>query len=316
MTIPLSAGARGALAAMEARGGAPFETLAAPEARAAFDLNWPQMQDPPPLEAEEIGLPIPGGSLSALVFRGRTAPAQGARLLLYLHGGGWVVGSPRSHAAICRRLADAGEAVVVSPDYPLAPEAPFPQAPDALEACLRALPALARGLGAAAERISVAGDSAGGNLAACLALAAAANPELPALRAQLLFYPNTDARQQHASFARFATGFGLTRATMAWYRDQYVTAPGQVADPRVSPLLADLAPLASRLPRTFVALAGADILHDEGADYADRLAAAGVALDRRTWPGEIHGFLSMCRYCPAGHEAIEAAARTWRDADP
>ena len=302
----LTDGARAVLAAQTP--GRPFEQMTAPEARSAFDQGWPDLQEPAASGLTEGPMPLPLGGMPALVWRATTAPDLGAPVILYLHGGGWVVGSPASHAAICQRLAAAAGAVVICPDYRLAPEHPFPAAAEDAIACLAALPEAAAELGVDPGRIIVAGDSAGGNLAAVTALASASDGALPRVAAQLLFYPNTDATQSAASYTRFATGFGLTAATMRWFRDQYV-GHDQQADWRVSPLRADPSMLAKAAP-AFVVLAEADILHDEGAAYADVLEKASVQVTRRTWHGELHGFLSHCRHSPAAFDAI-AEASDW-----
>ena len=158
------------------------------------------------------------------------------------------------------------------------------------------------------SRVGVAGDSAGGNLAAVLALLAR-DGLAPSLAAQILIYPNTDARQTADSYRRFGDGFGLTAATMAWFRDHYVRTPDDIMDWRVSPLLApDLAGVAP----AFVALAGCDILADEGAAYAKRLQAAGVPVMLRQWPGQIHGFVSMGRHIPAARQVVAEGVAAWR----
>ena len=314
----LAPGAQAALAAMEAAGGPPLEELDPPAARIAHAATDAMLQAPPPAgaahEADPVSFDVPAEPIRATVWRGAGADATGAPAILYLHGGGWVVGSPETHALICARLAAACDAVVVCPDYRLAPEARFPAAVDDTLACLGGLPALAAALGAdpvrivLAARIAIGGDSAGGNLAAVAALAAARDPDLPDPRAQLLFYPNTSARQDLSSFRRFASGFGLTAVTMRWFRDHYVSG-SEIDDWRVSPLRADLS-----LPPApaFIALAGADILADEGVAYAARLDAAGVPVETRLWPGHLHGFLSMSRHDPAADEAIAAAAAVLR----
>ncbi|MDH2327102.1 alpha/beta hydrolase [Cereibacter sp. SYSU M97828] len=275
--MTLSAGARAVLAL---KSGAPFETMTAPEARAAFDAAWPLTQSPPEGPAAE---PWEVAGLPALRW------GSGLRTILYFHGGGWVVGSPRSHAGICQRLATACDATVIAPEYRLAPEHPFPAAQQDALACLRALRA----------GVIVAGDSAGGNLAAVTALCAARDATLPQPAAQLLYYPNTALGPYDRS--PFATGFGLTADTMHWFRDQYRP---DAADWRAKPLLGDPTGAAP----AHVVLAGADILHDEGRAYADLLAAAGVDVQTDLWPGSLHGFLSMDRFDPAAAEAIAASA--------
>lgn len=167
------------------------------------------------------------------------------------------------------------------------------------------------GLGIDASRIAVAGDSAGGNLAAVLALLARDDKCRPT--AQLLFYPNTDAAQTADSYRRFAEGFGLTAATMAWFRDHYVRDAVDINDWRVSPLKANS--LAGAAP-AFIAIAGHDILADEGEAYARRLEMDGVPIVVKRWPGQIHGFVSMGRHGPASRQAVEAAVAAWRNFDP
>lgn len=300
----LTPGAEAVLAAQSP--GRPFEDMTAAEARAAFDRGWPELQEPAASGLADGPLPLSLAGRPALAWRGTGAPDAGAPVILYLHGGGWVVGSPASHAAICQRLAAATGAVVVCPDYRLAPEHPFPAAIEDALACLDALPGVADELGVDPGRVLVAGDSAGGNLAAVAALASVRDPDLPRVSAQLLFYPNTDATQGADSYTRFAEGFGLSAATMRWFRDQYVSHD-RLEDWRVSPLLAERAMLAEA-PAAFIALAEADILHDEGAAYADALGAAGAKVTCRTWHGELHGFLSHCRHSPAAFDAIAEAA--------
>lgn len=286
----------GAQQVLDLPAGSPFETLSATEARAAFDASWPLTQAP-----TEAAIPVPYDR--GLGWRGKSAP-QDARVILYLHGGGWVVGSPQSHAAICQRLANACDAVVLAPDYRLAPEHPFPAAAEDTVAGLAALPSAATRLGFDPARIVVAGDSAGGNLAAVAALAAARDPRMPQPKAQVLYYPNTSAGQTHDSYVRFGDGYGLTAQTMRWFRNAYLPDPAQFDDWRVSPLLADLDGVAP----AHVVLAGADILYDEGRAYADRLITAGVDVQADLWPDRLHGFLSMCRYDPAALDAIVATA--------
>ncbi|RWC57127.1 alpha/beta hydrolase [Mesorhizobium sp.] len=293
-----------------AAGGAPFETGSVAAARAAYNASFPTLQgEHEPVAATlEKRIDGPNGSITVRIHRGIGALPNGAPALLYLHGGGWVIGNLDSHDEICRLMANLGNAVIVSPDYRLAPEHKFPAG---LEDCLSALRFMAENaadLGIDKARIGVAGDSAGGNLAAVLALLAR-DGLAPSLAAQILIYPNTDARQTADSYRRFGEGFGLTAATMAWFRDHYVRTPDDTLDWRASPLLApDLASVAP----AFVALAGCDILADEGAAYAARLQAAGVPVILRQWPGQIHGFVSMGRHIPAARQAVAEAAAAWR----
>jgi acetyl esterase len=209
-------------------------------------------------------------------------------LIVYYHGGGWVVGDLDTHDQPCRLLAKASGARVLSVDYRLAPEHRFP-APvdDALAAFYDAVSSAER-LGADPARVAVAGDSAGGHLAAVtaqLAVAAAGGP-VPAF--QLLIYPVTDFAEVAQSRLEFAEGFLLTKESMDWFEEQFLGPDGDRRDPRASPLLAeDLAGVAPAL----VVTAGFDPLRDEGEAYATRLREAGVRTILRRHPGYVHGFI-------------------------
>lgn len=235
--------------------------------------------------------------------------ATGRPLVLFLHGGGWVMCGLDTHDALCRRLAAASGAVVVSADYRLAPEHPWPAAPDDALTVLLWARSEAGALGCDPDRVVVAGDSSGGNLAAVTALRA---PEL--LAGQLLCYPPLDASTAAGSIegavtgsaagsvVEYGTGHFHTAAHMAWYWEQY---GGDPAHPHVSPLRASDAELA-RLPRTLLVLADCDVLRDEGLAYARRLGAAGVDCAVQLHPGVFHGFLGLP--LPAGAAAVAAAA--------
>ncbi|WP_137932548.1 alpha/beta hydrolase [Mesorhizobium comanense] len=289
-----------------AAGGEPFENGCVTAARAAYVASFPTLQGEhePVAATSQRQIDGPNGPVTIRIHRGIGAPRTGARAVLYLHGGGWVIGNLDSHDEICRWLANLGNAVVVCPDYRLAPEHKFPAGLEDCTAALRFMADHASELGIDPARIAAAGDSAGGNLAAVLALLAR-DGLAPALAAQILIYPNTDAGQGADSYRRFGQGFGLTAATMAWFRDHYVRTPDDITDWRVSPLLAsDLAAVAP----AFVAIAGHDILADEGTAYAERLRADGVPVVLRHWPGQIHGFVSMGRHMLASRQAISEAA--------
>lgn len=290
-------------------GGRPFEEGSVAEARAAHDAAYPFLQGNREAVAEtrEIRIDGPNGAIPSRIHRGIGAPGKGAPALLYLHGGGWVVGGLDSHDDICRWFANLAAAVVVCPDYRLAPEHRFPAGLEDCAATLRHM-ANAGDLGIDAGRIAVGGDSAGGNLAAVLALMAR-NGEAPALAAQLLIYPNTDAGQTADSYRRFGEGFGLTARSMRWFRDQYVRGEADIADWRVSPLKAESL---AGAPPAYVALAGCDILADEGEAYARRLAADGVPTTVRRRPGQIHGYFSAGRHVPAARETVGEAVEAWR----
>ncbi|MET9610351.1 alpha/beta hydrolase [Streptomyces sp. NPDC006512] len=228
--------------------------------------------------------------------------AEGRPLAVYLHGGGWVMCGLDTHDRLCRELAAASGAVIVSAGYRLAPEHPWPAAPDdALNVLLWAR-AQAASLGCDPGRVVVAGDSSGANLAAVTALRA---PELVA--GQLLVYPPLDASMGSESVTAYGRGHFHTAAHMAWYWDQY---GGDPAHPHVSPLRA---PDLSRLPRTLIVLADCDLLRDEGLAYGRRLGEAGVDCEVRLYPGVFHGFLGLP--LPAGAAARTGAA-AWLAATP
>ncbi|UWU31338.1 alpha/beta hydrolase (plasmid) [Rhizobium sp. WSM1274] len=251
------------------------------------------------------------GAIRLKIWRGRAAPRQGAPALLYLHGGGFVIGAPETHEDICRTLANMAGAVVVSPDYRLAPEHPFPAAIDDCAAALVWMTEQADALGIDPLRIIVAGDSAGGNLAAVVALLAR-DGQVPDIIGQVLIYPVTDQLQTRDSYSRYEEGFGLTAAAMKWFRDHYLPDAESRSDWRASPLsVASLTGVAPAL----VILAGYDVLFDEGAAYAERLSSEAQATSR-TWPGQIHGFVSKRGAIPEGQEALEAIAMAWRTMDP
>jgi len=292
--------------------GSPFEAGTPEQARRAYEDGLPDLQG----EREPVGsvtertIAGPGGPLTLRIYRGQGAPEAGAPALLYLHGGGWVIGNLESHDEICRWFANIAGSVVVAPDYRLAPEHKFPAAVEDCRAVLSFMQDHAGALGIEKKRIAVAGDSAGGNLAAVLSLLARGD-RVP-LTAQLLLYPNTDAAQTAGSYRRFAEGFGLTATTMAWFRDHYIRDAADIGDWRVSPLRAES--LAGVAP-AFVAIAGHDILADEGEAYARRLQDDGVQVVLKHWPGQIHGFVSMGRHGPASREAVSAAVAAWRGFD-
>jgi len=289
-----------------------FETGTPGEARRAYVAGLPTMQAErePVASLSEHTIAGPGGPLPFRIYRGQGAATAGAPALLYLHGGGWVIGNLDSHDEICRWFANIAACVVICPDYRLAPEHKFPAAVEDCRTVLSFMQDHAADLGIDAKRIAVAGDSAGGNLATVLSLIA--REDKHPLTAQLLLYPNTDAAQTADSYRRFAEGFGLTAATMAWFRDHYIRDAADIDDWRVSPLKS--ASLAGAAP-AFVAIAGHDILADEGEAYARRLEEDGVPVVLKRWPGQIHGFVTMGRHGPASREAVGAAVAAWRSFD-
>lgn len=231
--------------------------------------------------------------------------------VVYLHGGGWVVGTVESYDPFCRALAARTPSIVVSVDYRLAPEHPFPAAVDDAWAVTEWVATRGSELGTAPGRLVVAGDSAGGNLAAVVALRAR-DAELP-LSLQVLIYPVTDAGLRSSGYARFGETLNLTHAKMKWYAAHYL-GTADAAHPEASPLRAD--DLAGAAP-ALVQTAEYDALADEGEAYARRLREAGVRVALTRYDGQIHGFLRLRAYCgDQTDEAISEIAAAIRTARP
>ena len=287
----------------------PVEDCTPVAARAQFlagvaATQWPPEEVDETTERDARGIRVK-------IWRGRGAPQDGAPAMLYLHGGGWVIGAPETHEDICRILANIAGAVVVSPDYRLAPEHPFPAAADDSAATLAWMSEEAATLGIDPSRIVIAGDSAGGNLAAVVALMAR-DGDVPPVIGQMLIYPVTDQHQASDSYRRCATDFGLTAEGMRWFRDHYVQDDADRSNWRASPMQV---PSLQGVAPAFVVLAGYDVLFDEGLAYAQRLEAEASA-STRIWPGQIHGFVSMGRAIPEAREALDAIVSAWRGMDP
>jgi acetyl esterase len=248
----------------------------------------------------ELVIPGPAGDLAARVYR----PEAGGPVptVVLFHGGGWVIGDLDTHDNMARSICRDCSAVVVSVDYRLAPENPFPAAvEDALAATEWVGERLADFGGS--EKLAVAGDSAGGNLSAVVAQQLR-DTGGPAIAAQLLIYPAVDVTGEYASRLENAEGYFLDLATMAWFMNHYAADPSHHTDPRVSPLRHhDL----TGLPPAVVVTAEFDPLRDEGEAYAAELSAAGVPVEVRRFDGMIHGFFDMGGFSPAAQAAVDEA---------
>lgn len=232
----------------------------------------------------------------------RSGPVPGRPVVVYLHGGGWVLCGLDTHDHLVRELANAVDAVVVAVDYRLAPEHPFPAAVEDAWVAIHYVAEHAAELGGDPGRLAVAGDSAGGNLAAVMALRCR-DEAGPPLAFQLLICPVTDADLDRASYHQPEEFQFLTRAHMEWYWERYVDDPDLRRDPWCAPLRAgDL----SGLPPAYVATAEHDPLRDEGLAYAERLAEAGCTVEHRCFEGLAHGFSNVSDFLPAAKEANDA----------
>jgi acetyl esterase len=246
-------------------------------------------------------VPGPAGELPVRVYTPEGEPPF--PIVVWFHGGGWVVGTLDTYDPLCRALAAAVPAVVVSVGYRLAPEHPWPAAVEDAYAATLWASRNAAGLGGAQDRLAVAGDSAGGNLAAVVALGARDRGG-PAIAFQLLVYPALDAAADTASWRDHAEGFHLTAAGMRWYWDHYLGgADGRAPD--ASPLRAAFL---GGLPPALVIVAEHDVLRDEGEAYAARLAGAGVAATATRYPGMVHGFFRWRAVTATADTALAEAA--------
>jgi acetyl esterase len=255
----------------------------------------------PPGDDVHVLRDVDAGGVAARLYRPNDRDDLG--LLVYLHGGGWVIGDLDSHDNVCRNLANGSGHAVLSIDYRLAPEHPFPAGLEDAVAATRWAHANASTLGCRADRIAIGGDSAGGNIAAVVAQLA----PVP-LVFQLLIYPVTDCTQGQPSYTENANGPFLTKSGMSWFIDHYLSGgSGTPADPRVSPLFASDAALAAT-PPALVVTAEYDPLRDEGDAYAARLAALGVPTSHVRFGGMFHGFVSLAEFLDGGKGATALAA--------
>ncbi len=295
---------------MARAGRPPLHTLTPAEARAAYELGAGVLEVPKAAlpRVEDLRIPARGGlQLPARLYAPETGRAL--PLLLYLHGGGFTVGSVHTHDVLCRELARLAGCMVVSLGYRLAPEHPFPSASDDAWDALAWLAANAARLGADPARLAVGGDSAGGTLAAVSAILAR-DAGLP-LALQLLIYPGTTAHQDTPSHTEFAHGPVLDRAAIGWFFDQYIPSRAEREDWRFAPLLA---PDVDGVAPAWIGLAECDPLVDEGVAYGDKLRAAGVAVDLEIYRGVTHEFIKMGRAIPEARQAHQDAAHALRAA--
>jgi acetyl esterase len=304
--MPVDAQAQTLLDQLAAIGGPGLheqEPVAAREMYAAFAaLGGP---GEPVANVEDRNISGPAGEIPIRIY---TPAGSGPfPVVVFFHGGGFVIGNRDTHDPVCRELANAAGTVVVSVDYRLAPEHPFPAAPEDCFAATRWVYEHASEFAGDPERLAVAGDSAGGNLAAVVPLMAR-DAGGPPIRAQILVYPATELSMSHPSIEENGVGYLLTAADMRWFMGHYKP---DVDDPRASPIKAgDL----SGLPPALVITGEYDPLRDEGEAYAERLREAGVPVVLSRYDGQIHGFFQLKSLIDAATKAMDECAGVLREA--
>jgi len=293
MPVTLDADAAAVYKAFQEAGRPAYETLTPVEAREYYRQARVVTNPEPPLlkSVEPLAIETAGGLIPARIYTPKTLRQSNglAPCLVFFHGGGWVIGDLDTHDVACRKLADEGQLIVISVDYRRAPEYKFPTAVNDAIAATAWIAGHAKTLGIDAARLCVGGDSAGGNLAAVVAIDAR-DKHGPSIAGQVLVYPATDFAMTHPSHREVETSILLTHTVIRWFRDHYLRKPADGEDWRASPARAKTL---AGLPPTYLLTAGADPLRDEGEEYAKRLEQAGVAVTYRTFPGQFHGFFTM-----------------------
>jgi len=308
MPVVLDPDAAAVYKAFQEAGRPPYETVGHVTARELY-LAGRVVSNPEPPELESakpLSIPAPHGAIPARIYTPKTLRNSNglAPCLVFFHGGGWVIGDLDSHDVVCRKLAHEGEMIVVSVDYRLAPEHKFPTAAEDAIAATKWIAANAQTFGIDAAQISVGGDSAGGNLAAVVALAAR-DGDGPKLAGQVLIYPATDFAMTHPSHSEPETSILLTHSVIKWFCAQYLGDTPDIDNWKASPARAETL---AGLPPSYVMTAGADPLRDEGDEYAARLNQDGVAVAYRHFPGQFHGFFTMGKLLPQANVALTEIA--------
>lgn len=297
---------------IEQRGVPPTHTLSVADARSAYrDRRFFTQPDPAEVaEVRNLQAEGPHGAIPLRLYkpldplRPQAGTSPALPVLVYFHGGGWVIGDLDTHDSLCRQLANESGCAVVSVDYRLGPEHRFPASVDDSIAATYWVHKEAARLGLDPNRLAVGGDSAGGNLAAVVSIAARDAGDLP-IAFQLLIYPATDMRRSAASHTSNGHGYLLTCDTITYFHDHYIEDPADDLDWRTSPLLhADL----GNLPPAFVLTAGYDPLRDEGLMYSQCLSEAGNRTTHICFERQIHGFITMGRVIDEANAAVALCA--------
>ncbi|MBI1397273.1 MAG: alpha/beta hydrolase fold domain-containing protein [Betaproteobacteria bacterium] len=311
--MPLDPQVQTVLAAVKAAGLPELWQLTPDQAREAYRTRIKRLdvKEETIHHWEDRQIPGPDTPITIRVYQPRErAAGEKLPVLVWFHGGGFVIGDLDTHDSACRRLAKEGDCLVVAVHYRLAPEAKFPAAVEDSMAAVRWVATHGDEIGADPHRIGVGGDSAGGNLAAVCALIAR-DEGSPKLSHQLLIYPCTAPEPETRTHKQFAEGYLLTRNTITWFYRQYLRSARDTGDFRFGPLIADDV---SNLPPAFVLVAGFDPLRDEGVQYANRLIEAGNDTTLVNMAGMIHGFYVMLGAIDAASEAIRQSGTALRKA--
>jgi acetyl esterase len=299
--------AQALLRLIEEKGVPPMQALSPADARMYYlERRFFTQPEPPHVGAmRDLEAPGPAGTLRLRSYRPLGTPEDAVLpVLVYFHGGGWVIGDVETHDTLCRELCNLSGTAVISVDYRLAPEHRFPAAVEDAIAATRWISANAARLRIDANRLAVGGDSAGGNLAAVVALSARDAGDLP-IAFQLLIYPATDQRRGWPSYQANGQGYLLTRETIDYFHDHYLGDDSRDLDWRASPLLAANH---ADLPPAFILTAGFDPLRDEGLHYAQKLSEAGSRATLVNFERQIHGFILMGRVLDEANVAVHLCA--------
>ena len=304
--VPLDVDATRYLTRMGRLGLQPQHEAPVPISRDVIERLTPELAGPPEPTSRREDWLVPGAAGGIRVRLWAPSHAADLPVLVYLHGGGWVIGGPSTHEALCAAIANRAGVMVAAPDYRLAPEHPYPAPLDDSEAVVRWFQTNGAEVGANPRNVAVGGDSAGGNMAAAIGLRSQ-GWQSTEIRALLLLYPMLDPRCDSPSFVEYGRGFGLTAETTRWYWSSYLADSGAEAAPEVAVLRA---PDLSGMPPTYVLTCEFDPLRDEGEAFAARLAASGIAISLDRVDGTIHGFVRLPASFANARPAIKRIA-TW-----
>ena len=289
----------------------PLEQLPLAEARKGFEQSAKQMSRAEKLaKMEDRKIKGFKQELGIRIYTPEGAGATQLPAIVYYHGGGWVIGNIETHDAICHSLSNEAKCIVVSVDYSLAPESKFPVAVEDAYLASKWVFENAADLNIDESFIAVAGDSAGGNLAAVVSYLAIER-QTPSIAYQMLFYPSTGF-EYTPSYEKYGEGYYLTKSTMNWFREQYLNSPEDSQNPLAAPMLIP-DDVTAQLPPAFIMTAELDPLSDGGEHFAMKLKNAGVDTEYVCVPGMLHGFLGMTEFLPDGKKAIKDAAEAFKN---